>query len=131
MNCHFGQREVAEVIRVARQASSAAGVGQEVTAFRRALGLILPPLAFGRPTATVKGLAGNEEQMPARRVAIGRWPPSAIRRPSLLFNRVTFGIAHVLGVLPDALFQYRTHQGWRHESDRSAGVWLGWRARAA
>ena len=76
-----------------------------------ALGLTLPPLAFGRPTATVKGSTESEEGMPARRVTVGHSPPSTIRRPSRLFNRVTFGVAHVFGVLLDDVFQYPDSSG--------------------
>jgi hypothetical protein len=86
MNYDCSQRELVEVMRAAQQASGTAGVGEEVAAFRRALGLTLPPLAVGRPTATVKGPAENEERMPARRVAVGHSPPSTICRPSRLFN---------------------------------------------
>ena len=106
MNYDGSQRELAEVMKAAQQVSGAAGAGEEISGFCRALGLTLPPLAVGRPTATVEGLAGNEERMPARRVAAGHSPPSAVGQPSRLFNRLAFGIAHVFGVLPGGVFQY-------------------------
>ena len=105
------QRELVEVMKAAQQVSGATGDGEEIPAFRRALGLTLPPLAVGRPTATVEGLAGNEESMPARRVAAGHSPPSAVGQPSRLFNRLTFGIAQMFGVLPGGVFQYPDSSG--------------------
>jgi hypothetical protein len=105
MDYDGSQRELVDVVKAARQVSSATGDGGEIAAFRRALGLTLPPLACGRPAATVKWTE-NEEGMPARRVAIGHSPPSTIRRPSRLSNRVAFGLAHVFGVLPGGVFRF-------------------------
>jgi len=59
----------------------------------------------------VEGLAGNEESMPARRVAAGHSPPSAVGQPSRLFNGLTFGIAQMFGVLPGGVFQYPDSSG--------------------
>jgi hypothetical protein len=93
-------------MKVAQQASGAAGVGEEIAAFRRALGLTVSPLAFGRPAAAVKGPAGNEERMPVRRGGSRSSAALGDRSACRLFNHVTFGIAHAFGVLPGGVLQY-------------------------
>jgi hypothetical protein len=44
MNSDGSQRELADVMKAAQQASSATDVGEEIAAFRRALGLTQPPV---------------------------------------------------------------------------------------
>ena len=106
MDYDGGQRVPVEVMKAAQQASSAAGVGEEIAAFCRALGLAVSALACGRPPAAMMGRPGMRKGCPFAGVAVGHSPLSAIGRPARLFNPVTFGIAHAFGVLPGGVLQY-------------------------